>query len=90
MKTDKQPSRDGDWLHPVSPVAPCSLQFVSKLDQPHVFRVLGALSMRAENSTLLLGMQFMISVQVVNVGQPFCCSGSEFLAPKKAEKPKGR
>lgn len=41
-KLKTRPSRDGNWLDPVSLVVPCSFQFlVGKLDQPHVFRALG-------------------------------------------------
>lgn len=44
----------------------------------------------AEISTLLSGVHFVASSQVVNLGQPFHCSGSQLLALEKQNKPKGR
>lgn len=53
-----------------------------------VFRDLGAPITGAENSTLLSGVVFRTSIQVVSLGQPFRHSRSQLFALRKTEQGK--
>ena len=52
--------------------------------------VFGAAITGTENSTLLSGVYFITSIQVVNLRQPLHCSRSQLLALKKQNKLNGR
>lgn len=63
-------------LYPVSLVVLCSLQFLVVEVDHYMFSVP---QYSGENINLLSGVQFLTSIQIANLGQPFAAHGQSFL-----------